>query len=275
MNAKEVTFVGETHDVPTDRIKTENRKTATIKIAGAEENNPTYIHVKQHRSEWCKDEGENYGKEDTASLQSCTENSLYDEYDWTKDTYYYLKPENIKHYVLKNFMGAFNEMWIGRIYEAGQKVGSFDEYFGKVNVQVTVNDELSKKKTLYFVGYGSTRRSDSDLKNGKVYYKDLITDIAEEKLNARAWYFANFAEKDATKTITIESNSTHSINKQTFDTYRFFDKAYKKLEEIVSDGTKQLQYKKGDAPAPLQNANDSTLIDGKLTLVISEIASRP
>ncbi len=280
LTAKEVTFDEESHDVPTARIQKENKKTAKVSIARATENNPNYIGVVLHRDgKWCQDDGENYGK---TNVESCKKTSLYDEWKQIEDTFYYLNNSNIKKYKIVGFMGVSDSMWVGRIYEEGEKIGSFDAYFGKEKITVDGTE-------LYFVGYGSIRRTDKDLKEGS-NYSELITDIANETVGTRNWYFANFAEKDASKTVSIENNSTYSIDTKQFDTYKFkdkpngmtigdlrkidkeFDKALKKLESIVLEGKNKLQYKKGTEMAPLYDLTDSTTIDEKLTLVITEVA---
>ncbi len=284
LNAKEITFENETHDIPTALVEEGNKKNAKVAIENATKNDPKFVNVTLHRDKkWCKDKGDNYGKDDPTTMESCKTKSWDDEYDYTKDTYYYLKSTNIKNYKVASFMGFQDSMWAYRLYEEGEKIGSFDKFYGQEKITIG-------NKDYYFVGYGTSRKTTDDIKEG-ASYSEILKDLENETVGTRDWYHAVFAEKDTEKTVTIEYNSTYNIDAKTFDIYKFKDKAsgltigelrkidksfdeeYKKLEAL-SDDTKKLQCKKGSSIVP-QDVSDETVIDDKLTLVISEVAGVP
>ncbi len=263
VNANEVSFSGETHDIPTAKVKEDNKRNARVDIQNATENNPQFINVVlNHNPETLKD----------------------DTYVWTKDTYYYLTKEHIKNYVLVGFMGSFEKMWVRRLYEQGQTIEDFSKYFGTESAVVG-------EKTLYFVGYGSVNRG-SSLKEG-AYYKDLILNLTEKQAVSGEWYYANFAERDENKNVSLDESveELEGYSSETkYYTYKFkdkpdgltigdlkaidaeFAKMWQKLMETAQSKGKVIKYTKDDDEVVVE---DSTIIDAELKLKFGDPIIQP
>ena len=277
LNAKEVTFESETHDIPTVLVEDANKKNAKVDIDSATKNDPKYINVKLHRDKkWCKDE-DNYGKDDDTIMASCKSKSWDDEYTLTNDTYYYLKSSNIKNYKFVSFMGAGDSMWANRLYEEGQTIGSFKTYYGTEKITIDGAE-------YYFVGYGKVRRTTNDFKTG-TYYSEILTDIAKEIAGTRGWHFANFAQREDSKKIKVAGNTIDGVSEEKiYYTYKFkdneekggmtigqlkaidedFAEMWSKLNEKAQAEKKAVTYEDSEE----KTATDDTVIDKEITLKI-------
>ena len=178
-------------------------------------------------------------------------------------------------------MGAKDSMWASRIYELGDEIGSFDKYYGVKTITRTKD-----KKELYFVGFGATRKSDSDIENGDIYFDDLLLDTAKEKAGTRLWHHANFTEREDNKYVTLDESLASSLDgyesTTKYYTYKFKDKEtgmtigdlkkldskfaemLENLKEQAKAEEKVLKYTKNGEEE--KDVEDSTLIDGTITI---------
>ncbi len=255
LNAKEVSFEGETHDIPTVLVEEANKKNAKVAIENATKNDPKFVNVKINHGELTND-----------------------TYDWIKDTYYYLNEDNIKNYVIIGFWGYSGKMGFNWLFERGNKISDFSKYFGNEDQKVTIGE-----KTLYFVGYGSVNRG-SDLKDG-AYYSDLILNLETEEAGSRSFYFANFAERENGKYVSLDESvkelEGYNSSKKYY-AYKFKDKdkgltigelkaidkdfaeMWQKLEEKAKEQRGAVTYEDGGE----KTATDETVIDKELKLKI-------
>ncbi len=259
-----VTFEGETHDIPTVRVPKENKKSADIKLSNSTKKDDNYINVTIHNVRW-----------ENSKATTQNKNSYSDEFEHTYDTFYYINKENVKNYVIMGFMDDENSFTGGgwKIYEEEKDIIPI-KYEDSEKTYTDSEEEPSK--TLYFVGWGTSRTSAATRK-----YSDLILNWTGVKPKNGEWYFAYYVEYDHKITVDTNSLDKEGINQykgKEYHTYKFADTSKEgmtvgQLKAIDSDFAKMwedLEANKGPNQILIdgKEATDDTKISTDVTLTL-------